>query len=156
GIRPLTAARPDFPFPLDPIGKTWKQLKLLASNKPLMRTALGIAFFWTLATLTQANVKVYGKTVLALGEKDIGPLMLALVIGIGLGSVLAGIWSGGRVELGIVPLGAMGIVVTSLALFVTGSDVQHSRYAPTILWLVLLGAGAGLFNVPLESFLQHR
>ena len=44
-------------------------------------------------------------------------LMLALVVGVGLGSVLAGIWSGGRVELGIVPLGAIGIVVMSVGLF---------------------------------------
>ncbi|HLJ11509.1 MAG TPA: MFS transporter, partial [Planctomycetaceae bacterium] len=163
GIRPLLAARSDFPFPRDPIAQCWNQLVLLASNKPLMRTALGIAFFFTLATLTQANIKLYGASVLHLSERDIGPLMLALVIGVGVGSVLAGVWSGGKVELGIVPLGAFGIVVTSLGLFASGSivdparefSVQHAYYL-SLGWLVLLGASAGLFDVPLEAFLQHR
>ena len=163
GIRPLPAARPDYPIPKDPLSQNWKQLKLLASNRTLMRTALGIAFFFTLATLTQANIKLYGESVLGLTEKDIGPLMLALVFGVGLGSVLAGIWSGGRVELGIVPLGAIGVVVMSLALFATGNEVDPDRtfdsqraYYVSIVCLVLLGASAGLFDVPLESFLQHR
>lgn len=163
GIRPLPAARPDYPIPLDPVSQNWKQLKLLASNRSLMRTALGIAFFYTLATLTQANIKLYGESVLRLDERDIGPLMLALVFGVGLGSVLAGIWSGGRVELGIVPLGAIGVVVMSLALFATGTEVDPERsfaaqraYYVTIVCLVLLGASAGLFDVPLEAFLQHR
>jgi acyl-[acyl-carrier-protein]-phospholipid O-acyltransferase/long-chain-fatty-acid--[acyl-carrier-protein] ligase len=163
GIRQLPAARPDYPIPKDPLSQNWKQLKLLASNRTLMRTALGIAFFFTLATLTQANIKLYGESVLGLTEKDIGPLMLALVFGVGLGSVLAGIWSGGRVELGIVPLGAIGVVIMSLALFATGNEVDPERtfasqraYYVTIVCLILLGASAGLFDVPLESFLQHR
>ncbi|HEY2251888.1 MAG TPA: MFS transporter, partial [Planctomycetaceae bacterium] len=102
GIRPHPAGRPDYPMPKDPVTQNWKQLKLLASHRSLMRAALGIAFFYALATLTQANIKLYGESVLHLDERNIGPLMLALVFGVGLGSVLAGIWSGGRVELGIV------------------------------------------------------
>ena len=163
GIRPLCAARPEYRLPLNPVSQNWQQLKFLASNRPLMRTALGIAFFYTLATLTQSNIKLFGESVLGLDENGIGPLMLALVVGVGLGSVLAGFWSGGRVELGIVPLGALGIVVMSFMLFVGGGVVsadghltlQHGYYL-TIVCLVLLGAGAGLFDVPLEAFLQHR
>ena len=52
----------------------------------------------------------------------VGGLMAMLVVGVGIGSVLAGIWSGGKVELGIVPLGALGIVIASLALAFTGSS----------------------------------
>jgi len=163
GIRPLAAARPGFALPGNPVAETWQQLVQLGSNRALMRTALGIAFFYTLATLTQANIKLYGESVLRLNEQDIGPLMLALVIGVGLGSVLAGYWSGGRVELGIVPLGAIGVVVMSIALFATGSNVDPDRafsvqtaYYLTLAWLVLLGAAAGLFDVPLEAYLQDR
>src|SRR5262249_17874938 len=99
GIPTVRAARGDFRFPLNPVGETWGQLRLLVSHKTLMRTALGIAFFFLLATLTQANVKLFGESVLHLSEQDTGLLMLALVVGVGAGSVLAGIWSGGRVEL---------------------------------------------------------
>ncbi|MBI3866149.1 MAG: MFS transporter, partial [Planctomycetia bacterium] len=163
GVMSLAAGQPELGFPLDPVTRSWKQLCLLGSNRPLMRTALGIAFFYSLATLTQANVKLYGEAVLKLGESGISWLLLALVVGVGLGSVLAGIWSGGRVELGIVPLGAIAIVVTSLALFASGSGIDPARdvtlqhaYYLTLVWLVLLGMSAGLFDVPLEAFLQHR
>lgn len=158
----LSAARPGFALPLNPFAECRKQLGMLAESRAMMRTALGIAFFWTLATLTQANIKVYGETVLHLTEADIGPLMLALVVGIGVGSVLAGVWSGGRVELGIVPLGAIGIFICTLGLYVTGTRIDPnlghtpSHTGAVYFWLVLLGASAGLFNVPLETFLQHR
>lgn len=158
-----SAARPAFACPRNPLGQTWKQLQLLASHKVLLRTALGIAFFFLLATLTQANVKLFGESVLRLSESDAGVLMAALVAGVGLGSVLAGLWSAGRVELGIVPLGAIGIVVFSLALFAAGSLVDSASdfvparaYFLTLAGLALLGISAGLFYVPLESFLQHR
>lgn len=163
GMGPLRAARPGCPFPVNPVMETGRQLKLLASNRALMRAALGIAFFWTLATLTQANVKVFGESVLQLAEDRIGGLMLALVVGIGAGSLLAGYWSAGRVELGIVPLGAVGVVGCSSALFLVGGgagglEASAAPHSPgwVIVCLVLLGMAAGLFDVPLETFLQHR
>ncbi|WP_298869445.1 AMP-binding protein, partial [uncultured Gimesia sp.] len=91
------------------------------------------------------------------------PLLGILVLGVAAGSVLAGIWSAGRIELGIVPIGAAGIVVTSLLLFFTGSSVvpgtessSQTYYLLSLLWLFLLGVSSGLFDIPLETFLQHR
>jgi acyl-[acyl-carrier-protein]-phospholipid O-acyltransferase/long-chain-fatty-acid--[acyl-carrier-protein] ligase len=162
GIPRVAAARPDFSWPSRPLLENWQQLRLLASHKALLRAALGIAFFFLLATLTQANVKLYGESVLRLGQGETGTLMLALIIGVGLGSLLAGLWSGGRVELGIVPLGALGIVLMSLALFATGGILAagpadlHRVYIGSLGGLVVLGTSAGLFYVPLEAYLQHR
>jgi acyl-[acyl-carrier-protein]-phospholipid O-acyltransferase/long-chain-fatty-acid--[acyl-carrier-protein] ligase len=163
GITSYPAGQPNLGRPGDPFTQTWSQLRLLGSNRTLLRTALGIAFFYSLATLTQANVKLYGEEFLKLGESQISWLLLALVVGVGLGSVLAGRWSGGRVELGIVPLGAVSIVIASFVLFESGSgidtaqDVARQRaFYVALISLVWLGASAGLFDVPLESFLQHR
>src|SRR5262249_25705251 len=79
------------------------------------------------------------------------------------GSLLAGLWSGGRVELGIVPLGAAGIAVMSLALFATGSvlgpeqgDRLQRAFLGSFGGLVILRASAGLVYGPLEAYLQHR
>lgn len=162
-IRKLPPAAPDRGFPFNPAKETWHQLSLLRSSTPLMRTALGVAFFWMLASLAQINVDTYGIHELGLSQKDIGPLLGILVFGVALGSVLAGIWSHGRIELGIVPLGAAGIVISSLLLFFTGSSVipgQESSsqlyYLLSLLWLFLLGVSSGLFDIPLETFLQHR
>ncbi|MBI5760221.1 MAG: MFS transporter [Planctomycetales bacterium] len=150
---------------VNPFSGTWGQLQSLGSNKPLLRTALGIAFFWTLASLANLNIDVFGKDVLQLEAGSVGQLLGVLVLGVGFGSVLAGWWSGGKVELGIVPLGAAGIAVGAIALFFTGHAVDGPAttaaamthaYHSTFGWLFLLGAGAGLFNVPLDTFLQHR
>ena len=40
-----------------------------------------------------------------------------LVVGVGLGSVLAGVWSGGKVELGILPIGAGGLALFAFLLY---------------------------------------
>jgi acyl-[acyl-carrier-protein]-phospholipid O-acyltransferase/long-chain-fatty-acid--[acyl-carrier-protein] ligase len=147
----------------NPLTETWYNLKLLGQNIPLLRASLGIAFFWFLASLANVNINVFGDNILGLKDIEIGALMVVLVIGVGLGSVLAGIWSGGKVELGIVPLGAAGIAISSMLLYVAGNSVDPSiatsaqqAYWWTCLWLFTLGLGAGLFNIPLEAYLQHH
>ncbi len=162
-ITRLPAANPSRRVSFNPVTDAWQSFRLLAGNTPLLRCALGIAFFWLLASLAQMNIDPYGDLVLGLEKEEIGPLLAILVGGVGLGSVLAGIWSRGHVELGIVPLGAAGIAVSSLLLFAAGNSVdpavpataQHSYYW-SCLWLFLLGISAGLFNIPLEAFLQDR
>jgi len=152
--------------PKDPLTQNWKQLKLLASNRTLMRTALGIAFFFTLATLTQVEHQAVRRVVwLGLTEKDIGPLMLALVFGVGLGSVSGGNLVGwGRVELVIVPLGCHRsgrYVAVHLCDRPTRSTPARAllRSVPITsrsVVYVILGASAGLFDVPLESSCSTR
>jgi hypothetical protein len=112
-IARLPAADPTRLMHPNPFAETWKSLHLLSSNVALLRASLGIAFFWLLASLANMNIDTFGNHELGLQQRDIGPLLGILVIGVALGSVLAGIWSRGRVELGIVPLGALGISLSA-------------------------------------------
>ncbi len=161
-IRKLPAANPDREPTLNPITDTCRNLKLLASNAALLRTALGIAFFWLLASLAQMNIDPYGSN-MGLDKLEVGILLAVLVAGLGAGSVLAGLASRGSVELGIVPLGAVGITVSSIALLVTNNafDPMVETSTRTAFYfsgiaLFFLGISSGLFNVPLEANLQHR
>ena len=162
-IRQLPPANPDREIELNPITETAPALKLLFSDVRLARTALGIAFFWMLASLAQLNIDPFGEQTLGLDKEHIGILMAVLVAGLGCGSVLAGWWSGGRVELGIVPLGAVGIIASSLLTFLASTWVDISQPVleqAAFYWscagLFLIGASAGLFDIPLEAFLQYR
>ncbi len=162
-IEHLPAADPNRAMPPNPVVETWHSLRLLTANRALLRTSLGIAFFWFLASLANMNIDTFGNHELQLQQKDIGPLLGVLVIGVALGSVLAGIWSRGRVELGLVPLGAIGVAISVLLLYLTGDNIDPAviasarhAYIWSCVWLFTLGISAGLFNVPLESFLQHR
>lgn len=162
-IGKLPVADPNRKLDLNIADATIQDLRLLKSSRPLFRTALGIAFFWMLASLAQMNIDPFAEYVLGMEKSTIGLLMATLVLGLGGGSVFAGVVSGGKVELGLVPLGATGITISSIFLYVSGYLVDSSlpaigqpAFVWSCLWLFLLGFSAGLFDIPLEANLQHR
>ena len=161
-IRRVPAANPAQRFPWNAPLCTYRELRALASNRPLLRVALGIAFFWSIVLLAQLNIDQFAAEGGAFNEAAKNPLLFSLVLGLGLGSILAGRWSAGRVELGILPLGALGIAVTAMALFTVQGAIIAPDASRTVGFFVacgllfLLGGSAGLFDVPLESYLQHR
>ena len=79
-------------------------------------------------------------------------LLFALVgLGVGAGSILAGYLSGHRIELGLVPVGALLIVIFTLI-------PSLLKQAPGLFVLSLfgIGFGAGFYLVPQYTLLQHR
>ena len=148
---------------LNPIEELRPSLKQLFRDPPLARAALGIAAFYFLAILYQVNIDAFGEHTLHMDKGQIAFLMPMLVLGIGVGSVLAGWISGGMIQLGMVPIGAMGIAFTTMVLGLIGWNVDasstesiNSGYYSTAVWLFLLGTIGSFFYIPLESFLQHR
>ena len=158
------AANPQRLFPWNIVGQTWKDIRTLSSHAALLRVALGIAFFWAVGALAQLNIDQYAFEGGATQQGDIVPFLIALIVGVSLGSVIAGVWSGDHVELGILPLGAGGVAISSLLLYLVEGALfnpeLHSgvtlRYSAACFFLFLLGFSAGLFDVPLEAYMQHR
>jgi acyl-[acyl-carrier-protein]-phospholipid O-acyltransferase/long-chain-fatty-acid--[acyl-carrier-protein] ligase len=159
-ISKLSPANPNRQVDLNFPKATYRDLKLLGSDKALMRTALGIAFFWAIAALAQSNIDLFASENLKQEATGTGALMPVLIAGVALGSLLAGFVSGGKVELGLVPLGALGITISSLLLWIVGAaapeEASNVSFYLTCVCLFGLGASAGLFNIPLEAFLQHK
>src|SRR4051794_14346962 len=162
-IMRLPAADPGRAFPRDFAKQTVRDLQTLAHDRALLRVALGIMFFWTFAMLFQLNIDQFVQE----GSKKIAQthvtlLFGALVIGVGLGSILAGAWSGGKVELGILPLGAGGLALFAFLLYtvqgvlVNAANAYTPAYYAAAIFLILLGVSAGLFDVPLASYMQDR
>jgi acyl-[acyl-carrier-protein]-phospholipid O-acyltransferase / long-chain-fatty-acid--[acyl-carrier-protein] ligase len=160
-IKQLPIANPERRFPWNMAGQTMRDLRTLSQQRAMLRVALGIMFFWSLGALAQLNIDQFAFEGGATRQTQVTPLLASLVVGVGLGSVLAGFWSGGRVELGILPLGAGGLAFTSLLLFTLEgtliTPVQHwtASYIAACLILFLLGSSAGLFDVPLAAYMQH-
>jgi acyl-[acyl-carrier-protein]-phospholipid O-acyltransferase/long-chain-fatty-acid--[acyl-carrier-protein] ligase len=161
-INRLPPGNPSRHFPWDAPQQTWRDLALLAGNLPLFRVALGIAFFYAVGGLAQLNIDQLADEGGGVNASAKSPLLLALIAGVCMGSVLAGIWSRDHVELGILPLGAFGVALNSLLLFTVPARLFEANAAVTggFIWasvlLFLLGVSAGLFNVPLEAYLQDR
>ena len=138
-------------FRLNPWGEICRGLRRLARESRLGLTVLGIAFFWLLAALMQMAVLLFGKEVMDLDDLRVGLLGTFLALGIGAGSLTAGRLSGQKVELGLVPLGALGMGTSTLLL-----SVSASSYALTAIVLVVLGCASGWCIVPLQAFLQYK
>ena len=161
-ISSLPAGNPSRTFPWDAPIQTLRDLKQLGSSLPLLRVAVGIAFFYAIGALAQLNIDQLAAEGGAAGDTSKLPLLISLIAGVCVGSVLAGIWSGDHVELGILPLGAFGMAAGSLLLFTVPRDLFHGQVTLSggVIWacflLFFLGGSAGLFSVPLEAYIQHR
>lgn len=150
-IAKVTPANPGLAFPLNPIASSWRDVQLLLADRAILRVTLGIAFFWSLAALAQLNIDTFVINRLNQTQSDVGIFLAILSLGVGGGSVLAGWWSGGRVELGMVPLGNLIMSIACAAAFFSGQSGWMFGIS-----LALIGAGGGLFNVPLNAYLQDR
>lgn len=159
GIRRVPAGDAQRKLNWNFLGDTVDGLRFLGREPALFRTASGIAFFWMLASLSQLNIDQFVNKDLHLTQHDVGWFGAVLVVGVGIGSVMAGRFSDGRVELGLVPVGALGVVITSWLLFVSGQltpSAPGTGFYLALASLTFLGISAGLFDVPLEAYLQHR
>ena len=138
-------------FKPNPFSEISKGIKRLYADRPLLLTVIGTSYFWFLGALLQMDVLLFGKEVMGLDDLWIGLLITFLAIGIGLGSMAAGRLSGDKVELGLVPIGSIGIGITSIILSRSGGSYPQAATAMT-----MLGFSGGLFIVPLNAFLQQR
>src|SRR5262245_5167692 len=138
-------------FMINPLSEVIDGTKRLRKDPSLWLTVMGISYFWFLGALMQMTLPIFGKDILALGETRVALLWTFTAIGIGLGSLAAGRLSGDRIELGLVPLGAMGMGLFSFLLYFAQSSFPAASWV-----LVFLGVAGGLFAVPLNALLQDR
>jgi acyl-[acyl-carrier-protein]-phospholipid O-acyltransferase/long-chain-fatty-acid--[acyl-carrier-protein] ligase len=120
-------------------------------DRDLMLAIIGLAYFMFVGAFAQLNLIGYGMQQLGLSEAGSGYLFLAAALGIGGGSLLAAKLSGRDVEFGIVPIGAIGLTASAMLLHAIPSSI-----ASCVLILVLFGISAGLFSLPLQTFIQFR
>ena len=130
----------------------WHTIKDVQHDKHLFTAVIGSSYFWLIGAYVQLNIIPFGIEVLHLSAENSAYLFLLTAIGIAAGSSLAGKLSGRNIEFGIVPLGALGMTITLIALnFVPGNSV-----VPACIVIVFMGVSAGLFVIPLASFTQYR
>ena len=139
------------PFRINPWSEILSGLTRLSGERPLWLTVVGIAYFWFLGALLQMVLIVLGKDVLGADDLHVGLLQTFLAVGIGVGSLAAGRLSGDKVELGLVPLGSLGMGLCAILL-----AMAAPAYIQVATALVFLGFSAGLFIVPLHAFVQQK
>jgi acyl-[acyl-carrier-protein]-phospholipid O-acyltransferase/long-chain-fatty-acid--[acyl-carrier-protein] ligase len=165
-IPKMQAAAPEAKFPRNPLWQTGKDIAALFSHHKLFWVAIASAFFWGVAALAQNNIDKYADEFLKVQQNHITILAAVLTIGIGIGAVFCGFLSGKRIELGLVPLGALGMGFFIILLGFTPHYAEPvARGAGTLtgtpylfgcVIMLLAGLWAGLYDIPLASYIQEK
>jgi acyl-[acyl-carrier-protein]-phospholipid O-acyltransferase/long-chain-fatty-acid--[acyl-carrier-protein] ligase len=151
GITKVQASGAHQTFKWNPFGEIAGSTRHLLKDRPLWLAVLGISYFWFAGALLKPELQFFGRDILGTSDTGVSILWAFLAIGIGAGNILAGRLSGDKVELGLVPLGALGMSAFTLAMVV----VRHSFVLSTIC-VVMVALCSGLFVVPLYAYVQQR
>ena len=148
--------------------ETWHIVGYAREVKSVWMCVLGISWFWFLGAAYTTQLKVYVDDYL-LGTDGLYAVLLGTFsIGIGLGSFLCEKLSGKRVELGLVPLGSIGLSVFGVDLFFSYAGLQGNGQVDiagflqqaggyrVLMDLLGIGVFGGFYIVPLFAFIQHR
>ena len=151
---------------LNIFSESYRNLKFTRSNKTVFLCILGISWFWFYGAVFLAQIPNYTKGTLG-GLESVATLFLtAFSLGIGIGAMLCEKLSAGRVEAGLVPIGAVGLSLFVYDLYLAN---QASGLEPIynyreflalpgswriLLDATLIGIFGGLFTVPLYALIQ--
>nr|MBP9839169.1 MFS transporter [Pseudomonadota bacterium] len=149
-INPTQAADPGIKLEFNPF-KTLSIIQKIKQEKALFLILFSSAYFWGLAAFYQQNIQLFAKELSKLNDIYTSILLTALGLGIGVGSMFAGKVSKGRAELGLVPIGAMGIAASSILL-----SFSYNYYFLSLFFILTLGISSGFFIVPQNAFFQEH
>jgi 1-acyl-sn-glycerol-3-phosphate acyltransferase len=166
---PLTpAVAPDLAINWNPFTETSRNLRFAEKNRVLWLAMLGISWFWFYGATFLTQFPNFTRNVLG-GDEHVATFLLAIFsVGIGAGSLLCERLSRRKVEIGLVPLGSIGMTVFAIDLWLAsrnlhasglaGVDVLLSQRAHwrVIADLVLIGVFGGFYIVPLYALIQQR
>ncbi|MET1256522.1 MFS transporter [Aliikangiella maris] len=166
---PVTpAVAPELTINWNVFREIYNNIKFMYSNKTVFLAILGISWFWFYGAIYLTQLPNYTKSTLA-GDESVATLFLtAFSIGIGIGALLCEKLSAGRVEAGLVPIGAFGLSLFGYDLYLANTA---SNLIPTYDYIqfiglngswrvlidaIMIGIFGGLFTVPLYALVQQR
>ena len=110
----------------NPVTETWRNLKLAHGNLVVFRSLLGISWMWFFGAVFLAQFPSFAKDVLHGDEQVASLLLVVFSVGIGIGSLLCEVLSRRHVEIGLVPLGAIGMSVFAIDLYFASRGLPPS------------------------------
>jgi len=162
------ATDPGLKINWNPFTETWRNLKLAHGNVVVFRSLLGISWMWFFGAVFLSMFPVFAKDVLHGNEQVASLLLVVFSIGIGTGALLCEVLSKRHVEIGLVPLGAIGMSVFAIDLYFASRGLPLSQgytfsafVAQPAHWrvmadLALLSLFAGIYSVPMYALIQLR
>lgn len=153
----------------NPFTETWRNLKLAHGNVVVFRSLLGISWMWFFGAVFLGQFPSFAHDVLHGNEQVASLLLVVFSVGIGAGALLCEMLSRRHVEIGLVPMGAIGMTVFSVDLYFASRGLPQHTVALTLgqfmadpaHWrvladLALLSLFAGIYSVPMYALIQMR
>jgi 1-acyl-sn-glycerol-3-phosphate acyltransferase len=171
--RAIPAAPPPVPqlrVDWNPVTTTLQLIKHVHGNRVVFLSIMGISWFWFLGAIYLAQLPDFAKTVLG-GSEAVYTLLITLFsLGIGIGSAWCERLSGSKVEIGLVPLGSVGLTLFGIDLYLAtapmaspaapllslGEFLQSPAHWRVMADITLLGLFGGFYIVPLYALVQLR
>ncbi len=162
------ATDPGLQIHWNPLSETWRNLQLAHGNTVVFRSLLGISWMWFFGAVFLSNFPAFAHDVLRGDEQVASLLLVVFSIGIGGGALLCEVLSRRHVEIGLVPLGAIGMTVFSVDLYFASRGLGGGApqglaafLAQPAHWrvladLALLSLFAGIYSVPMHALIQMR
>jgi 1-acyl-sn-glycerol-3-phosphate acyltransferase len=166
------AENPSLAIAFNPLRPLRETAAVTRRNRTVLLSVLGISWFWFFGAAVLALLPIYTKDILRTDEHVITFLLALFCVGIGAGSLLCERFSRRRLELGLVPLGSIGMSVFAFDLFLAGAPASTAPASGPLLglstfltsaqgWrvvadLLLLALFSGLYIVPLNTLIQLR
>jgi 1-acyl-sn-glycerol-3-phosphate acyltransferase len=167
-IPPAPATDPNLKINWNPFTETWANLKLAHGNLVVFRSLLGISWMWFFGAVFLSQFPSFAKEVLHGDAKVASLLLVVFSVGIGIGSLMCEMLSRRHVEIGLVPLGAIGMSIFSIDLYFAshtlpvvptqsvGQFISVAAHWRVMIDLALLSLFAGLYSVPMYALIQLR
>jgi acyl-[acyl-carrier-protein]-phospholipid O-acyltransferase / long-chain-fatty-acid--[acyl-carrier-protein] ligase len=146
-------------------------LRFAGERRELRLSIIAISWFWLVGAVFLSQFPTYAKDTLG-ADQQVETLFLAMFsIGIGAGAALCGRWLKGEISARLAPVGAVGMTIFTILLYlaserVSGSDegqlLSLARFLlhPVNWWLCftlfMIALSGGLFTVPLYALIQAR
>lgn len=133
-------------------GKTLsRNLSMIYHNRTIWLSIIGVALFWSVSQVMLAVFPAVAETHHGIHNTFVIQGTMALAgVGIMAGSVLAGRWSPHYINIGLIPLGAVGIAA-GLILLPQASSVLYQGMI-----FFQIGLSGALLNVPLQALIQFN
>ena len=167
-IKPLPSSVPDLKINPNPVTETWKIINYAREERSVFLSILGVSWFWLLGATYLTQLANYTKLILGGSDRVYTLLLSMFIVGIATGSLLCERLSGRRVEVGLVPLGSIGLtafgihlyfahpVPTGLADLTIAQFIAQPGNIRVLIDIVLIGVFGGFYIVPLFAMIQQR
>jgi hypothetical protein len=170
-IPEASAPEPSLHINWNIINEIGRMLKFSREDKTVFWAIIGISWFWFYGATFLSLVPTYTRDVLFADERIATLMLTAFSIGIGTGSLMCEKLSHKHINLGLVPIGAIGLTcfATDLSfislpdmnlsegeLLTAGMFLQHFNHWHVLFDLIMIGLSGGLYMVPLYALVQQK